>query len=51
MFFFFPQDVFPCTAEKYFNLLLSDDSNFIKEYRAARKDTNLTVSAKTEALT
>ena len=44
---FFPQDVFPCTAENYFNLLLSDDSSFTNEYRSARKDTNLTVSTKT----
>lgn len=43
----FCQDVFPCTAEKFFNLLLNDDSNFTSEYRSARKDTNLTVSTKT----
>ncbi|POO02029.1 C2- GRAM domain containing protein [Trema orientale] len=36
-------DVFPCTAERFFNLLLNDDSNFTNEYRSARKDTNLTV--------
>ncbi|PON77667.1 C2- GRAM domain containing protein [Parasponia andersonii] len=36
-------DVFPCTDEKFFNLLLNDDSNFTNEYRSARKDTNLTV--------
>lgn len=36
-------DVFPCTAENYFNLLLSDDSSFTNEYRSARKDTNLTM--------
>ncbi|XP_058102498.1 BAG-associated GRAM protein 1 [Magnolia sinica] len=34
-------DVFPCTAEQFFNILLSDDSKFIQEYRALRKDTNL----------
>ncbi|KAL5576284.1 hypothetical protein UlMin_017983 [Ulmus minor] len=34
-------DVFPCTAEQFFNLLLSDDSNYINEYRSSRKDTNL----------
>ncbi|KAB1213211.1 hypothetical protein CJ030_MR5G022388 [Morella rubra] len=34
-------DVFPSTAEQVFNILLNDDSNFTKEYRSARKDTNL----------
>ncbi|XVF29575.1 hypothetical protein REPUB_Repub15cG0132900 [Reevesia pubescens] len=34
-------DVFPCTAEQFYNLLLSDDSGFSNEYRSARKDTNL----------
>ncbi|KAK6255504.1 hypothetical protein QUC31_017146 [Theobroma cacao] len=34
-------DVFPCTAEQFFNLLLGDDSSFTNEYRSARKDTNL----------
>ncbi|GAY44771.1 hypothetical protein CUMW_084430 [Citrus unshiu] len=33
--------VFPCTAEQFFTLLFSDDSNFTNEYRAARKDNNL----------
>lgn len=34
---------FPCTAEQFFNILLSDDSTYITEYRTARKDkdTNL----------
>lgn len=41
---FFFQDAFPCTAENFFNLLLSDNSNFTNEYRSARKDTNLVVS-------
>ncbi|KAM5583982.1 BAG-associated GRAM protein 1 [Rosa sericea] len=36
-------DAFPCTAENYFNLLLSDNSNFTNEYRSARKDTNLVI--------
>ncbi|XP_024024614.1 BAG-associated GRAM protein 1 isoform X2 [Morus notabilis] len=36
-------DVFPCTAENFFNLLLSDNSTFTNEYRSARKDTNLTM--------
>ncbi|KAH9727128.1 hypothetical protein KPL70_008535 [Citrus sinensis] len=35
------EDVFPCTAEQFFTLLFSDDSNFTNEYRAARKDNNL----------
>lgn len=34
-------DVFPCTAEQFFDLLLSDGSNFTHEYRSARKDSNL----------
>ncbi|XP_008788227.1 BAG-associated GRAM protein 1-like isoform X1 [Phoenix dactylifera] len=34
-------DIFPCTAEQFFNVLLSDNSKFIEEYRTARKDTNL----------
>lgn len=34
-------DVFPCTAEQFFNIFLNDDSNFTNEYRSARKDTNL----------
>ncbi|KAL6203116.1 hypothetical protein ACLB2K_026819 [Fragaria x ananassa] len=36
-------DAFPCTAENFFNLLLSDNSNFTNEYRSARKDTNLVI--------
>ncbi|XP_016507369.1 BAG-associated GRAM protein 1-like isoform X3 [Nicotiana tabacum] len=34
-------DVLPCTAEQFFDLLLADDSNFTNEYRAAGKDFNL----------
>ncbi|KAJ9189159.1 hypothetical protein P3X46_000488 [Hevea brasiliensis] len=34
-------DVFPCTAELFFNILLNDDSKFTNEYRSVRKDTNL----------
>ncbi|KVI00339.1 C2 calcium-dependent membrane targeting [Cynara cardunculus var. scolymus] len=34
-------DVFPRTAEQFFDLLLSDSSNFTSDYRSARKDTNL----------
>ncbi|KAK6914496.1 C2 domain [Dillenia turbinata] len=34
-------DVFPCLPEQFFNILLIDGSNFINEYRAKRKDTNL----------
>lgn len=36
-------DTFPCTGEQFFNLLLSDDSTFINEYRAERKDTNVII--------
>lgn len=35
--------VYPTTAEKFFELLLSDSSNFTNEYRAARKDAHLTI--------
>ncbi|KAL8482782.1 hypothetical protein ACS0TY_025717 [Phlomoides rotata] len=38
-------DVFPCTAEQYFKLLLDDDSTFTNEYRSVRKDSNLIVSS------
>ncbi|XP_057417518.1 BAG-associated GRAM protein 1 isoform X2 [Lotus japonicus] len=34
-------DVFPCTAEQFFNLLLNDGSKFTGKYRSVRKDTNL----------
>nr|XP_016458565.1 PREDICTED: BAG-associated GRAM protein 1-like isoform X3 [Nicotiana tabacum] len=34
-------DVLPCTAEQFFDLLLADGSNFTNEYRAAGKDFNL----------
>ncbi|CAJ1939337.1 unnamed protein product [Sphenostylis stenocarpa] len=34
-------EVFPCTAEQFFNLLLNDGSNFTSKYRSIRKDTNL----------
>ncbi|WCJ41236.1 C2 domain-containing protein / GRAM domain-containing protein [Euphorbia peplus] len=36
-------DTFPCTPEQFFNILLNDDSKYTIEYRATRKDTNLTV--------
>ncbi|KAG5560979.1 hypothetical protein RHGRI_004114 [Rhododendron griersonianum] len=36
-------DVFPSTAEQFFALLLNDGSTFINEYRAVRKDTNLSI--------
>ncbi|XP_038991859.1 BAG-associated GRAM protein 1-like isoform X1 [Hibiscus syriacus] len=36
-------DVFPCTAEQFFNILLSDGSSFTNEYRSVRKDTNLSM--------
>ncbi|XP_042028979.1 BAG-associated GRAM protein 1-like isoform X1 [Salvia splendens] len=34
-------DVFPCTAEQFFKLLLDDDSTYTNEYRTIRKDSNL----------
>ncbi|KAA8532140.1 hypothetical protein F0562_006718 [Nyssa sinensis] len=34
-------DVFPSTAEQFFELLLNDDSNFTSEYRSVRKDANV----------
>ncbi|KAG8369407.1 hypothetical protein BUALT_Bualt14G0007900 [Buddleja alternifolia] len=36
-------DVFPCTTEQFFKLLLDDNSTFTNEYRSVRKDTNLVV--------
>lgn len=36
-------DVFPTTAEQFFNILLKDDSSFTNKYRSARKDTNLSM--------
>nr|XP_027117762.1 BAG-associated GRAM protein 1-like isoform X1 [Coffea arabica] len=36
-------DTFPCTAEQFFELLLNDGSTFTNEYRAVRKDTNLSM--------
>ncbi|XP_047334549.1 BAG-associated GRAM protein 1-like [Impatiens glandulifera] len=38
-----PSGVFASTAEQYFDIVLSDGSNFTNEYRAIRKDTNLSV--------
>ncbi|KAJ0787697.1 putative BAG-associated GRAM protein [Helianthus annuus] len=35
------QDIFPTTAQQFYDLLLKDGSNFITEYRSSRKDTNL----------
>lgn len=37
------QDTFPTSVQQFFELLLKDGSNFINEYRSARKDTNLNV--------
>ncbi|GAA0163990.1 hypothetical protein LIER_19731 [Lithospermum erythrorhizon] len=34
-------EVYPCTAEQFYRLLLNDGSSFTNEYRAVRKDTNL----------
>lgn len=36
-------DIFPCTAEQFFNTLLNNDSNFTNMFRLERKDTNLTM--------
>ncbi|WVZ65568.1 hypothetical protein U9M48_014909 [Paspalum notatum var. saurae] len=33
--------IFPCTAEEFFSILLSDDSNYITEYRTDRKDKDI----------
>ncbi|XP_042386956.1 BAG-associated GRAM protein 1-like [Zingiber officinale] len=35
------KDNFPCTAEHYFTLLLSDDSKFFKEFLLARNDADI----------
>ncbi|RLN33390.1 C2 and GRAM domain-containing protein [Panicum miliaceum] len=32
---------FPCTAEQFFSILLSDDSSYITEYRTDRKDKDI----------
>ncbi|XP_062198923.1 BAG-associated GRAM protein 1-like isoform X2 [Phragmites australis] len=32
---------FPCTAEQFFSILLSDDSSYITEYRMDRKDKDI----------
>ncbi|CAM8881841.1 unnamed protein product [Rhodiola kirilowii] len=42
-------DVFPCTAELFFELLLKDNSTFTNEYRSVRKDTDLTMGKWHEA--
>lgn len=34
---------FPCTPEQFYSVLLSDSSNFVPEYRSARKDSNLNI--------
>uniref|UniRef100_M1B652 C2 domain-containing protein n=1 Tax=Solanum tuberosum TaxID=4113 RepID=M1B652_SOLTU len=36
-------DTFPCTPQQFFDILLSDGSNFTTEYRIARKDSNLNI--------
>ncbi|XP_015083492.1 BAG-associated GRAM protein 1-like isoform X1 [Solanum pennellii] len=36
-------DTFPCTPQQFFDILLSDGSNFTTEYRTARKDSNLNI--------
>ncbi|KAL6846767.1 hypothetical protein ACP4OV_024215 [Aristida adscensionis] len=37
---------FACTAEQFFNILLSDDSSFITEYRNDRKDKDIVIARK-----
>lgn len=36
-------DIFPCTPQQVFDLLLADGSNYTIEYRTARKDSNLNI--------
>ncbi|KAG5589622.1 hypothetical protein H5410_040136 [Solanum commersonii] len=36
-------DTFPCTPQQFFDILLSDGSNFTTEYRIAHKDSNLNI--------
>ncbi|GLT91575.1 hypothetical protein SLE2022_094560 [Rubroshorea leprosula] len=36
-------DVFPCTAEQFLNILLSNGSPFLYDYRSARGDSNLNI--------
>ncbi|OIT37252.1 PREDICTED: BAG-associated GRAM protein 1-like isoform X1 [Nicotiana attenuata] len=36
-------DIFPCTPQQVFDLLLADGSNYTIEYRTARKDSNINV--------
>ncbi|KAF3636373.1 putative 2-isopropylmalate synthase A-like [Capsicum annuum] len=36
-------DIFPCTPQQFFDLLLADGSNFTNDYRTARKDSNLNI--------
>ncbi|PHT95621.1 hypothetical protein T459_03503 [Capsicum annuum] len=38
-------DIFPCTPQQFFDLLLADGSNFTNDYRTARKDSNLNESS------
>lgn len=40
------QDIVPCTAELFSDLLLKDNSTFTNEYRPRRKDKDITVSVK-----
>ncbi|CAM8946557.1 unnamed protein product [Rhodiola kirilowii] len=42
-------EVFPCTAELFFDLLLKDNSTFTNKYRSVRKDTDLTMGQWHEA--
>ncbi|CAN4115480.1 unnamed protein product [Withania somnifera] len=36
-------DIFPCTPQQFFDLLLADGSNFTSDYRTSRKDSNLNI--------
>ncbi|PHU08943.1 hypothetical protein BC332_20803 [Capsicum chinense] len=38
-------DIFPCTPQQFFDLLLADGSNFTNDYRTARKDSYLNESS------
>lgn len=38
------QGTFPCTADQFFNNLISDDSTYTTEYRTARQDKDINVS-------
>ncbi|XP_078172074.1 BAG-associated GRAM protein 1-like [Carex rostrata] len=37
-------DIFPCTAEQFFSMFLSDNSNFLMEHRYSKNDTELKIN-------